>query len=117
MLRFLVGILLLVYLRRLIICEFIDRSIDKVSHDFVCMPIDLFFLYCTFDVSSIRGWASLRWIPWLFSIIMGYFATSLRLRKASNIRNHQTPGKYYLEMVACFDMRVVLSLANKYAIH
>ena len=38
-----------------------------------------------------RGWTSLRWIPWLLVIIMGYFGTSLRLRNASNIRNHQTP--------------------------
>ena len=38
-----------------------------------------------------KGWTALRWMPLLFSIFIGYFGTSLRLRKASNIRNHQTP--------------------------
>ena len=38
-----------------------------------------------------RGWTSLRWMPILFSVFIGYFGTALRLRKASNIRNHQTP--------------------------
>ena len=39
------------------------------------------------------GWEALRWIPFMLSIFVGYWGTALRLRKASNIRNHQTPGK------------------------
>ena len=38
-----------------------------------------------------NGWASLRWIPTLFTIVTGYFGTGLRLRKASLLRNHQSP--------------------------
>lgn len=37
------------------------------------------------------GWLSIRWIPSLMGIVMGYFGTGLRLRKASLIRNHQSP--------------------------
>lgn len=37
------------------------------------------------------GWFSIRWIPSLMGIVMGYFGTGLRLRKASLIRNHQSP--------------------------
>jgi Na+/proline symporter len=37
------------------------------------------------------GWEALRWLPWFVSLLLGYFGTALRLRKASNIRNHQTP--------------------------
>jgi SSS family solute:Na+ symporter len=34
---------------------------------------------------------SLRWMPTLASIVFGYMGTSLRLRKASILRNHQSP--------------------------
>mmetsp|Transcript_19526 Transcript_19526/g.45813 ORF Transcript_19526/g.45813 Transcript_19526/m.45813 type:complete len:167 (-) Transcript_19526:702-1202(-) len=37
------------------------------------------------------GWKSIRWLPAIFTIIWAYFGTMLRLRRASNIRNHQTP--------------------------
>jgi Na+/proline symporter len=37
------------------------------------------------------GWVSIRWIPTLMAIVAGYFGTGLRLRKASIIRNHQSP--------------------------
>jgi Na+/proline symporter len=37
------------------------------------------------------GWYSIRWIPSLMGIVAGYFGTGLRLRKASMIRNHQSP--------------------------
>mmetsp|Transcript_5352 Transcript_5352/g.8452 ORF Transcript_5352/g.8452 Transcript_5352/m.8452 type:complete len:135 (-) Transcript_5352:15-419(-) len=37
------------------------------------------------------GWQSLRWIPSLAGINFGYFGTGFRLRKASQIRNHQSP--------------------------
>lgn len=38
-----------------------------------------------------QGWMALRWIPTLMAVVTGYFGTGLRLRKASNIRNHQSP--------------------------
>lgn len=38
-----------------------------------------------------RGWSSLRWITAINSIVVGYFGTGLRLRKASILRNHQSP--------------------------
>lgn len=38
-----------------------------------------------------NGWTSLRWMPTLMAIVMGYVGTGLRLRKTSIIRNHQSP--------------------------
>ncbi|KAL7506888.1 hypothetical protein ACHAXN_004100 [Cyclotella atomus] len=37
------------------------------------------------------GWAALRWMSTIWAIVWGYFGTGIRLRKASNIRNHQSP--------------------------
>lgn len=47
-------------------------------------------LFGTFKAYNF-GWEALRWLPWFVSLLLGYFGTALRLRKASNIRNHQTP--------------------------
>lgn len=38
-----------------------------------------------------HGWLSLRWLAGSMSIMLGYFGTSLRLRKAALVRNHKTP--------------------------
>lgn len=38
-----------------------------------------------------NGWLAIRWIPTLMGIVTGYFGTGIRLRKASMIRNHQSP--------------------------
>ena len=37
------------------------------------------------------GWESLRWIPSLLGICLGYFGTGIRLRKSGLLRNHQSP--------------------------
>lgn len=41
--------------------------------------------------SFYRGFFSLTWIVSVVGIIAGYFATGLRLRRASELRNHQSP--------------------------
>lgn len=41
--------------------------------------------------SFYRGFFSLTWIVSVVGLIGGYFATGLRLRRASEIRNHQSP--------------------------
>jgi solute:Na+ symporter, SSS family len=40
------------------------------------------------------GWYAIRWIPSVICICFGYFATALRLRKASLYRNHQSPTDF-----------------------
>ena len=37
------------------------------------------------------GWYALRWLPTTALIGFGYYGTGLRLRKASMVRNHQSP--------------------------
>mmetsp|Transcript_11220 Transcript_11220/g.24297 ORF Transcript_11220/g.24297 Transcript_11220/m.24297 type:complete len:771 (-) Transcript_11220:263-2575(-) len=37
------------------------------------------------------GWKSLRWMATIWGIIFGFFGAGIRLRKSSNIRNHQSP--------------------------
>jgi Na+/proline symporter len=37
------------------------------------------------------GWSNLRWVAICWMVIFGYLGTSVRLRKSSNIRNHQSP--------------------------
>ena len=37
------------------------------------------------------GFYALRWIPTVYGFVFGYLGTSLRLRKASLLRNHQSP--------------------------
>ncbi|KAL7554436.1 hypothetical protein ACHAWF_017879 [Thalassiosira exigua] len=43
------------------------------------------------EAYSTKGWSSLRWIGITWSVIWGYMGTGIRLRKSSNIRNHQSP--------------------------
>ena len=38
-----------------------------------------------------NGWTALRWIPTCAGIVVGYAGTGPRLRKCSNVRNHQSP--------------------------
>jgi Na+/proline symporter len=38
-----------------------------------------------------NGWSALRWIPSMTLVVVAYFGTGLRLRKASMLRNHQSP--------------------------
>ena len=47
-------------------------------------------------------------MPYLFSIFFGYFGTALRLRKASNIRNHQTPVDFITDRYQCQLLRYTI---------
>ncbi|KAL7547566.1 hypothetical protein ACHAWF_010859 [Thalassiosira exigua] len=38
-----------------------------------------------------KGWSSLRWLGFIWGVVFGYLGTGIRLRKSSNIRNHQSP--------------------------
>jgi SSS family solute:Na+ symporter len=40
------------------------------------------------------GWNSLRWVATIFAFVFGYMGTSLRLRRAGLLRNHQSPTDF-----------------------
>ncbi|KAL7547663.1 hypothetical protein ACHAWF_012122 [Thalassiosira exigua] len=43
------------------------------------------------EAYNTNGWLSLRWLGFIWGVVFGYLGTGIRLRKSSNIRNHQSP--------------------------
>jgi len=54
------------------------------------------------------GWMSLRWMPTSAGIVGGYVLTGLRLRKASMVRNHQSPVDFITDRYQSNVLRYVV---------
>ncbi len=54
------------------------------------------------------GWQSIRWIPTLMAVVAGFYGTGMRLRKASMIRNHQSPVDFITDRYQSQLLRYVI---------
>ena len=77
--------------------SFIELPCDIISHApkiLLCYPINITAVVGVPNEAFRTGWLSLRWLTTAAFVGVGYFGTGARLRKASLVRNHQSPTDF-----------------------
>lgn len=63
------------------------------------------------------GWKELAWVAQALAMVFVYAGTAPRLRKASLVRNHQTPSDFITDMFQCQLLRygvIIIQLAAQF---